>query len=181
MPLNTEQVMELTKDTIQAVLAREDNVGMHAIGRALVHLFDRQTAYEQQAETTYEANSIGFSAFDGEIGASMAKQYTKRGFLTPKQVAVWRRPRKNSTTTKIGKYWKQILEIAQEKRGREVCTFKVPGETVEILFPKARKERKNWCNENVGTYADDWFFYEGHFYFRDEKDVLHYTLRWIGE
>ncbi len=106
---------QLTKEYIQEVLTRKDNVGVHAVGRALVHLYNRQTTDEQNREATLENNSVGFTGVDGMIGASMAKFYKKRGYLTPKQVAYWQRSHGKSGATKIGKYWKQILEEAGKK------------------------------------------------------------------
>lgn len=99
------------------VLVRDDEVGMHAVGRALVHLFNRQTAYEQRVETTLVRNDIGFTAGDGKRGVSMAKYYMRHGKLTPRQVAYWqgdaygklRQPR-------ITKYRKQLCEEAVKKQ-----------------------------------------------------------------
>lgn len=107
--------MTVTKEQIVEVLARKDTVGMHAVGRALVHLFNRQTSYEQAAECTSEHNGVGFTGVDGEIGASMAKFYKSRGFLSPKQVAVWQKPHGKTGATKISKYWGQIMEEAYKK------------------------------------------------------------------
>lgn len=114
--------MTVTKEQIQIVLARNDNVGKHAVGRALVHLFNRQTAVEQISETTQDHNGVGFTAFDGEIGTSMAKFYKRTGFLTPKQVAYWQKGcRKGSSTSRIGKYWKQLLEEAEKKQAERAA------------------------------------------------------------
>lgn len=41
---------------------------------ALVALFNRQTADEQQAEATVEKNHVGFNATDAEFLSSLAKQ-----------------------------------------------------------------------------------------------------------
>lgn len=108
---------QLTKEYIQEVLSREDEIGMHAIGRALVHLLARQTYDEQVAEQTKYHNGVGFTGCDGEIGASMAKFYERRGYLTVKQVKYWQKKiGKKQQTTRIGKYWKQILEVAEQKQ-----------------------------------------------------------------
>lgn len=107
---------QLTKEYIQDVLARDDSVGMHAIGRALVHIFNRQTADEQEREETSHLNGRGFTGVDAKIGSSMAKFYTRNNRLSPKQMVVWQKPSKTGTS-KIGKYWKQLLEEAQAKQG----------------------------------------------------------------
>jgi len=115
-----------TKEVIQTVLARDDRVGMHALGRALVHLLGRQTITEAQSEITIIRNETGFAANDAKKGSGMAKFYERRGYLTPKQIAYWQRPcRKNSTTTRIGKYWYQLWEEAIEKAGKKNCQIAV--------------------------------------------------------
>jgi len=99
------------------VLVRKDDVGMHAVGRALVHLYNRQTDYEQRNETTVVLNDIGFTSGDGKRGVSMAKYYMRNDRLTPGQVAYWqgdaygklKRPR-------ITKYWAQLVEEAVKKQ-----------------------------------------------------------------
>lgn len=105
----------VTKEQIVEVLDRKDHVGMHAVGRALVHLFNRQTAEEQEAEITKDHNGVGFTGVDGEIGTSMAKFYNRNGYLTAKQIAVWQKSHGKTGATKISKYWKQIQEEAEKK------------------------------------------------------------------
>ena len=48
----------------------------------------------------------------------MAKFYTSRGFLTPKQIAYWRRKNRNGRM-RIGKYAGQLARIANSKRAAE--------------------------------------------------------------
>lgn len=97
--------MQWDRESIVALLERNDA----AVGRALVVLFNRQTVTEQMTESTREFNGRGFTGFDGKIGASMAKFYLRSGFLTPKQIAYWRKRDKRGVM-RIGKYWKQLLE-----------------------------------------------------------------------
>ncbi len=54
----------------------------------LEFIFARQTAAEQETETTQELNGVGFSAFDAEILSSFAKQYQNRRSLSEKQLAI---------------------------------------------------------------------------------------------
>ncbi len=77
-----------------------------AVCRALVVIFERQTSFEQSAETTSEKNDIGFSGVDAEICSSFAKQFMSRGFLSPKQMVIARK--------KMKKYWKQLAEISKQ-------------------------------------------------------------------
>ena len=107
---------KLTKEYIQSVLMREDEVGMHAVGRALVLLNERQTPSERHAKEVLRHNARGFTPVDAEWGTDMAEFYKRTGRLTPKQLAVWRRPNAQGIP-RICKYWRQLQEDAMEKHG----------------------------------------------------------------
>ena len=100
---------------IESVLSRKDAVGMHAVGRALVHLKNRQTLDEQLSEETRVHNSRGFQPVHAKIGTSMANFYEKRGFLSPKQVEYWQNDSNKLKKPRICRYWKQLMEEAEAK------------------------------------------------------------------
>lgn len=102
-------------EDITALLTRNDAVGMHAIGRALVALYERQTEDEQASHTTTDANGVGFSAFDAEIMTSLAEFYADRGYLTEKQVAMMRKPVGKTKKPRIARYARQLANIANAK------------------------------------------------------------------
>ncbi len=104
-----------TKETIQRLLETNDK----AVGRALLVLYANQTDYEKQIQDTRVLNGKGFTGADARVGSSMAQFFNQRGYLTPKQLAYWRKLSKKGTTSRIGKYWNQIL-IEIEKRGKTV-------------------------------------------------------------
>ena len=104
-----------TKEDIKALLLRQDAVGVKAIGRALLALKRRQTHTEQVTESTRLHNGIGFTGADARMGTSMATQFQQRGFLSPKQVAYWRRPNVRGVP-RIVKYTGQLLEEANGQR-----------------------------------------------------------------
>lgn len=56
-----------------------------ALGRALLYLYARQTADEQQTETTNVTNGQGFTGFDAEFMSSVAKGVQRYGNMTEKQ------------------------------------------------------------------------------------------------
>lgn len=94
------------------------------IGRALVALFNRQTAEEKQTNDTKFLNGIGFSANDGRIGALGAKYYMKYGTLLEWQLKPWLKLDKKGYP-RIVKYAKQLNDIAIDKqngiqRGRSI-------------------------------------------------------------
>lgn len=85
-----------------------------AIARALVVLNERQTSVEQSAESTINHNGVGFTPADARMGTSMAQFYARRGYLTEKQLAYWKKPNVRGVW-RICKYAGQLLEIANEK------------------------------------------------------------------
>jgi hypothetical protein len=86
-----------------------------AVARALLVLLNNQTADEQRTEDTRYLNGKGFRPCHARIGTSMAKFYISKGYLTPKQVANWRRTMADGNT-RIGIYWKQLAVAAQAKQ-----------------------------------------------------------------
>lgn len=84
--------------------------------QALIRIFEFQTQEEQENETTHDLNGIGFTGVDGEILSSFAKQFIRKNFLSPKQMAILMR--------KMPKYWNQILSISnQAKLESQVLTY----------------------------------------------------------
>jgi hypothetical protein len=90
-----------------------------AVGRALLVLLSNQTAAEVALETTNVDNGKGFTGFDGKIGTNMAKFYQRNGYLSPKQIAFWRK-RDRRGHMRIGKYWKQLLVAAEAKAAEKL-------------------------------------------------------------
>jgi hypothetical protein len=113
----------ITKESIQAVLLRKDEVGMHAVGRALQVLVARQTMYERRTEATINRNNVGFTPSDAKRGTSMAGYYLRNGYLTEKQLAYWQEPaRTEAKRIRITKYHRQLLEAALEKQAAKLRT-----------------------------------------------------------
>jgi hypothetical protein len=76
--------------------------------RAIVKLWQRQTADEQASQSTGHDNGVGFNGTDAFILSSFAEQINKGRTLSPKQLAIAFR--------KLPKYSKQIIsEISDEK------------------------------------------------------------------
>jgi hypothetical protein len=90
------------KDEIQDLLRRSDT----AVVRGLMVLYALQTDDEQATETTREDNKVGFTGYDAEFLTSVAKQYERKGYLSPKQIQAVRR--------KLMKYWRQLADRANQ-------------------------------------------------------------------
>lgn len=104
----------MQRSTFNELIARNDEVGMHAIGRALVHLFRRQTEDEQQSNDTKHDNQRGFTAGDARRGSITAKYYLKHRKLMEWQIDYWREQDRKGRS-RIGKYYRQIAEEARKK------------------------------------------------------------------
>ena len=76
--------------------------------KALIKIFEFQTADEQENEHTYNHNGVGFTGIDGQILTSFAKQLIKYKRLSDKQMDL--------LFKKMPKYWKQVLSISDKKQ-----------------------------------------------------------------
>lgn len=113
--------MTLTRQSITDLLATNDK----AVCVALCRIRDRQTADEQVTEQTRHHNNRGFMPQHAKRGTSMADWYRRTGFLTPKQIAYWRKTDKRGIM-RIALYWAQLVEEAQtkeiKKQQQKACT-----------------------------------------------------------
>ena len=91
------------KRKIQALIDTNDR----AVARAILAVYEYQTASEKSFGSTTDANGVGFSGVDAELLSSFAERL-KRGYaLTEKQLPFARK--------KIRKYWNQLRYIAECK------------------------------------------------------------------
>lgn len=104
----------MTREEFNTLIMRQDHIGMHAVGRALVHLMNRQTRDEQETKSTRHHNGRGFTSSDARSGTITAKYYIKHGVLQAWQLDMWR-ARNRRGTTRLGKYYAQIAEEAKAK------------------------------------------------------------------
>lgn len=110
----------VTKDSLNQMLVQADPAKrVHIIGRALVALFERQTAAEQSSDATHNDNGIGFASSDARTGSLTAKSYIARQNLVQWQVDQWMRQSRGYP--RICKYARQLNEIAVEKRQRALA------------------------------------------------------------
>jgi hypothetical protein len=100
----------VTKAEIVAMLKTNDK----AVARALLALNARQTADEQSQETVKYDNGQGFRPCHARMGTSMANFFSRFGYLSPKQVAYWRKLDR-SGKMRIEIYAGQLLIVAQAK------------------------------------------------------------------
>ena len=99
-----------TKDEIKALINSNDVF----MARCLVKIYDRQTADEQNAETTCHSNGVGFSGAHANFGTILAKAMIKWGSLKGGQISAGR---------KIAlRYTRQLADIANEAAEDEGLT-----------------------------------------------------------
>ena len=106
--------MNLTGTDIVEMLRTNDK----AVCRALVVLHERQTEDEKNSEHTRHENGRGFRPCHARMGSSMAKFYLKRGYLTQKQIAYWRKEGREGM--RIAIYWRQLLDEAAKKATKKL-------------------------------------------------------------
>lgn len=104
------------REKIEKVLADKGKLGMHAIGRALVHLKNRQTEEERITLSTRVHNNRGFMPQHAEIGVNMAHFYEENGFISTKQMKYWQSGTEKNPKPRIIRYWKQLVEEAEKKQ-----------------------------------------------------------------
>lgn len=104
-----------TKERIEALLMTESETGMRAVGRSLVAIYKYQTADEKQVDMVSHHNGVGFMAAHARVGSSMARWFQEKGFLTPKQVAYWRKPDATGKP-RICRYAGQLLRIVEKSQ-----------------------------------------------------------------
>lgn len=73
--------------------------------RALTHIYEYQTADEQESGFTRNLNGVGFSGADSEILSSFAEQVLKGRALSEKQMRI--------VFKKMPKYARQLMVIAE--------------------------------------------------------------------
>jgi hypothetical protein len=102
--------MALTKQEIVELILNND----HAVERALIVLFNRQTRAERATNSTRLHNDIGFTHADSHWGCINAKMVLGGRKLTPYQLAQWRKLDRRGTP-RLAKYWRQLSEEAERK------------------------------------------------------------------
>lgn len=95
--------MELTKESIIAALDKEG-----AVERALVVIWNRQTAGEQASRATQQQNGEGFTAADAHALSLRAERVARGLPLSPAEL--------DDSRLRLKKYWAQLLEVAVEKQ-----------------------------------------------------------------
>lgn len=99
------------KDTIEHLLQTNDK----AVERALIVLFDRQTTDEKRQHTTKHHNNRGFCSYDAEYLTKLAEQIRAGRHLSQNQLNLLRKRGKRGTSSRIGKYHRQLMEEIQSR------------------------------------------------------------------
>lgn len=127
MTTKTIETKLQTADSIKALLTnvetpKHEAIANMAVERALIILYERQTADEQASHSTNHENGMGFSAFDAEILSSFACQINSKvgkhndylgrvaklgECLSKKQMELARK--------RVVRYARQLAEVANAK------------------------------------------------------------------
>ncbi len=96
-----------TREEILVLLNANDR----AVERALVVLYQNQTADERGSLSTRHSNGIGFNATDAKFGSDLAQKVQKGWRLSPAQIASGRKL--------IRKYVGQLVAAAEAKAAQK--------------------------------------------------------------
>ena len=102
---------ELSKELIQSRLANNDAW----LFRAIVAIFEYQTADEQNAEVTAHDNGVGFNSVDATILSSFAKQIMEHAKGASRFASPLSPKQKEMARKRMNKYAGQLLRIAQSR------------------------------------------------------------------
>ena len=104
----------MNKQYILNLLATNDK----AVGRAVAAINKFQTNAEQTCFSTMNDNGVGFTTADARMGTSMAQFFARNGYLSPLQLAYWRKPNAKGIP-RIAKYAGQLLRIAEANKANK--------------------------------------------------------------
>jgi hypothetical protein len=103
--------MQYTKEIIAALLVNNDK----AVYRALIVLFERQTADERDAGETNHLNGMGFNGRDANFGTSLAKQVIRWQDGLTNYAHPLTMPQMQAARKMLRKYAGQLAKVANEK------------------------------------------------------------------
>lgn len=107
-----KQTAIVTRESLRTMLLNPNRAYVEkVVGRALIRLFERQTATEQRANATDNDNGIGFAGCDAKSGSLTAKYYLKHKHLQDWQLDRWVKA-EASGFPKLCKYHRQLNEVA---------------------------------------------------------------------
>jgi hypothetical protein len=101
--MNKTQALNAKKAEIHSLLLNNDK----AVVRALICIYQRQTEDEQRNRETKHHNTIGFRANDAKYMTMAAQWALRNGTLDDFHM--------QKVRSKIMHYWRQLIEIAEEK------------------------------------------------------------------
>lgn len=101
------------KKAIQDLLERSDK----AVERAILAIYARQTEDEKRGGTKHQ-NGVGFGAFDGVVFSKMAEEIKFHGSLGGRRCD-------SARYLGIKKYWRQLVEIANENELRKAQILRI--------------------------------------------------------
>lgn len=96
-----------SKKAIENALKEQITTNPKQAVKAMMRIFEYQTADEQQNGSVYEYNGVGFAGTDAKLLTSFCNFYMQHGYLSEKQLGILKK--------KIAKYAGQLTRLAIEK------------------------------------------------------------------
>lgn len=96
-----------------------------ALLRAIMLIYDNQTAEEKDKGESIEDNCIGFSKIDAKEMGDIARKIKANKALTKEELA--------KSRNKMQKYWKQLMIISKEQAEAKLIELEIQEENAEKL------------------------------------------------
>jgi len=114
----------ITKKEVKEFVRKQLGTNSKWALKALITIYDHQTAHEQNIGATTEYNGVGFSGIDSEFLSSLAVKYIQYGELTDKQMTY--------VFKYMPKYWRQIIAVSDQNKLREAIVADYVTEGITI-------------------------------------------------
>lgn len=126
--------------TIAEYVANQLKTNQSWATKAIVRLYQLQTADEQCSQSTHNKNGVGFTGADANILSSFAEQIDRGRTLSPKQLAI--------AFKKLPKYSRQIMGLIPSEK-LEAMRAKFEVKLVQTELPS--------MNETTGLIGNEAF------------------------
>jgi len=111
---------KVIKEYIQSKLKSDDRWAK----KALITIYNYQTAEEKATEESRVHNNIGFTGYDAEFLSKLAFQLKHKHFLSKKQMDILHKM--------MPKYWRQIMEASNQDKLHELIRKSVDSKQLSL-------------------------------------------------
>jgi hypothetical protein len=125
--------MKTYRDVVAERILNDDDY----VFQVLKVVYDNQTEWEREHETTVEPNGCGFNIVDAKHFTPVAEAGIGRGYLTAEELATCRQPDKHGFPV-LAKYWRQVSGAP----GEDQFVVRIPRKPLTSEGSAPREETK---------------------------------------